>query len=171
LQQLGFQRTAAWMTLGQVTEIVTMFSLAYLFLNVRLKWIFAAGLTFGVIRYVLCAFDKPLLLLAGVTLHGCSYTFFFVTSQIYLHDRIDAAWRARAQALLTLMTSGMGSLLGYLGCGWWFRACSQEATVHWSVFWACLAASVAAVFAFFVVAYHGQSAGFRRAKSGVGVAR
>ena len=38
------------MTLGQVTEIVAMFSLAYLFLAVRLKWIFAAGLTFGVLR-------------------------------------------------------------------------------------------------------------------------
>jgi nucleoside transporter len=169
LQHLGFQRTAAWMTLGQVTEIVAMFSLAYLFLAVRLKWIFAAGLTFGVLRYILCAFDTPYLLLAGVTLHGCSYTFFFVTSQIYLNERIDAAWRARAQALLTLMTSGLGNLAGYLGCGLWFRACSQHETVQWPLFWSCLAVSVAAVFVFFLIAYHGRSSGFRRPSTGEGI--
>ena len=50
--------------------------------------------------------------LAGVLLHGCSFTLVFITAQIYLEQRVDAAWRARAQALLTLMNSGVGQPAG-----------------------------------------------------------
>src|SRR6266850_1403709 len=37
LRELGFQRTSAWMTLGQVTEIIALFSLGGLLLKWRLK--------------------------------------------------------------------------------------------------------------------------------------
>ena len=46
LRQLGLQHTSAWMTLGQVTEVIAMFSLGALLLKWRLKWIFACGLGF-----------------------------------------------------------------------------------------------------------------------------
>src|SRR5262249_13322919 len=122
-QQLGLQRTSAWMTLGQVSEVIAMFSLAGLFAKFRLKWIFAAGLFFGVLRFTLCAFNQRTWVLLGVALHGASYALFFTTAQIYLNERIETAWRARAQALMSLMNGGFGSLLGYLGTGFWFQAC------------------------------------------------
>ena len=58
LQALGFKHVSAWMTLGQTTEFIAMFSLAGLFLRWRLKWIFAAGLGFGVLRFALCALER-----------------------------------------------------------------------------------------------------------------
>jgi hypothetical protein len=45
------------MTLGQVTEIIAMFMLGGLLLKWRLKWIFACGLAFGVVRFALCAIN------------------------------------------------------------------------------------------------------------------
>jgi MFS family permease len=165
LQQLGFQRTTAWMSLGQVTEIISMFCLAGLFARWRLKWIFVGGLTFGILRFVLCALDQKGWLLAGITLHGFSFTLVFVTAQIYLNERIDAAWRARAQALMSLMTSGFGNLAGYLGTGLWFRTCTESGATRWPLYWSGLAIAVAAVFLFFLVAYHGRSSGFRRVTS------
>jgi len=162
LQQLGFQRTTALMSLGQVTEIISMFCLASLFARWRLKWIFAAGLSFGVLRFVLCALNQKAWLLAGITLHGFSFTLVFVTAQIYLNERIESVWRARAQALLSLMTSGFGSLAGYIGAGYWLRSCTDINGPRWPLYWSGLAISVAAVFLFFLVAYHGQSTGFRR---------
>ena len=125
LRELGLVHTSAWMTLGQVTEIIAMFSLGALLLKWRLKWIFACGLGFGVLRFALSAVNGKAWLLAGVLLHGCSFTLVFITAQIYLDQRVDAAWRARAQALLSLMNSGVGNLLGYLGTGWWFSACTR----------------------------------------------
>ena len=102
LRQLGLQHTSAWMTLGQVTEIIAMFSLGTLLLKWRLKWIVACGLGFGVLRFALNAVNGEAWVLAGVLLHGCSYTLVTITAQIYLDQRVDATWRARAQALLTL---------------------------------------------------------------------
>ena len=67
LHARGFAHTSAWMSLGQVTEIIAMFGLAWLLLNWRLKWVLAAGLGFGVVRFVLSAWDTDASLLLGVT--------------------------------------------------------------------------------------------------------
>lgn len=159
LRELGLTHTTAWMTLGQVTEIIAMLFLARLLTSWRLKWIFAAGLGFGVARYALCALDAKGWILLGVALHGCSFTLVFITAQIYLDERVDPAWRARAQALMALMTSGVGNLIGYLGVGWWFAANARPGGENWAVFWSGLAAAVAAVLAYFLIAYHGRGGG------------
>jgi hypothetical protein len=66
--------------------------------------------------------------------------------------------------LLTLMTSGVGNLLGYLGTGWWFGACTGAPGTQWSLFWGGLAAAVGVVMVYFLTAYHGIGSGFLRAK-------
>jgi MFS family permease len=164
LRTLGLLHTSAWMTLGQVTEIIAMFVLGGLLLRWRLKWIFASGLCFGVLRFTLSALNGKMWVLAGVLLHGCSYTLVLITAQIYLEERVDARWRARAQALFTLMTSGVGNLLGFLGTGLWFSACTSLAGTQWPLFWGGLATAVGAVLAYFLTAYHGLGTGLLRAK-------
>ena len=164
LQQLGFKHVSAWMTLAQTTELVAMFALAGLFLRWRLKWIFAAGLGFGLLRFALCALNGRAWLLAGTTMHGLSFTLYFITAQIYIDERVGSEWRARAQALMTLMTNGVGNLIGYLGTGWWFAACARPAGMQWSLFWGVLAAAVAAVLVYFLTAYHGLGVGINRTK-------
>ncbi len=153
LHDLGFNHTSAWMSLAQVTEIIAMFSLGWLLLNWRLKWIFACGLGFGVARFALSGMDTHLTLLLGITLHGASFVLVFITAQIYLNHRIDAAWRTRAQALMTLLNSGAGNLIGYLGSGWWFNACTGKSGTRWPVFWWGLTAMVAAVLGYFLWAF------------------
>ena len=143
LRELGLQRTSAWMSLGQVTEIFAMFSLGALLLKWRLKWIFAFGLSVGVTRFALSAINTQSWLLLSVFLHGVSYTLVFITAQIYLDQRVDTAWRARAQALMSLMNGGIGNLLGYLGTGWWFNVCTRESGTKWPLFWGGLCASIA----------------------------
>lgn len=157
LHELGFQHTSAWMTLAQITEIIAMFSLSWLLHNWRLKWIFACGLGFGVARFALSALNGTTPLLLGIGLHGASFVLVFITAQIFLEHNIDPAWRARAQALLTLMNGGFGSLAGYLGSGWWFDTCTRNNTTHWPVFWGGLAVTVAGVLVYFLAAYRGKS--------------
>jgi nucleoside transporter len=165
LKQLGFERTSAWMTLGQVTEIIAMLTLAGLFASLRLKWIFVAGLSIGVLRYALCALDERFWLLAGVTLHGLSFTLVFITAQIYLNERVMPEWRARAQALMWLMSGGVGNLVGYLGSGFWLRSSTHGGVTHWAQFWGGLATTMFLVLCYFVVAYHGHGGGLRRTTS------
>src|SRR5947207_6172289 len=132
MQRLGLEHTTAWMSLGQITEMMAMFLLADLITRWRLKWVFGAGLAVCVLRFALCSLNLLPWLLAGVTLHGLSFTLFFITAQIYLNERLDSAWRARAQALMSLMTSGVGNLLGYLGTGVWFEVCRARGVMRWT---------------------------------------
>ncbi len=162
LRDLGLHRTSAWMTLGQVTEVLAMFLLSTLFTRWRLKWIFTVGLAFGVARYALCALNGREWILAGVSLHGASFTLVVITAQIYLDTRVDPAWRARAQALMTLMTSGAGYLVGYLANGWWLAWNSRTGAVNWPLFWGGLALAMTGVLAYFVSAYRGVGSGLLR---------
>ncbi len=155
LKELGFSHTSAWMSLAQVTEVIAMLSLGRLLLNWRLKWIFVCGLGFGVLRFASSALNTKMGLLTGVFLHGCSFTLVFITAQIYLDQRVDSAWRARAQALMSLMNGGVGNLIGYLGTAGWFALCVDSGGTRWPVFWLGLAILVVAVLVYFVTAYRG----------------
>jgi hypothetical protein len=139
LHDLGFAHTSAWMSLAQVTEIIAMFSLAWLLLNWRLKWIFACGLGFGVLRFALSAMNTKF---AAARHHAARRV---VRAGVhhradFLNQRIDPAWRTRAQALLTLLNGGVGNLIGYLGSGWWFNACTTAGPHALARFWGALAA-------------------------------
>lgn len=155
LRDLGMEHPSGWMGLGQTTEIAAMFGLGALLTRWRLKWILLSGLAVGLVRCLFCALNTKAGLLSGIALHGLTYTLFYTTSQIYVGERIDAVWRARAQALLTLMTSGVGSLLGYLGTGGWYHLCTTNGQTRWPLFWNGLALTVALVTFYFLVAYHG----------------
>ena len=173
LLELGFLHPTAYMTLGQITEIIAMFLLAALLARWRLKTIFLTGIGFAVVRYVACAFDTKAALLTGIALHGFAFTLFFITAQIYLDQRIDPAWRARGQSLLTLMMSGIGNTLGYLGCGAWFHVCAtqkwttiplfgpnvqlpMQALPNWTLYWGGLAVVVAVIWVWFACTYTGR---------------
>lgn len=165
LHDLGFVRVSAWLTLGQLSEIAAMLALGRLWLRWRLKWIFAGGLGFGVLRFALSAFDTPAGLIAGVVLHGCSFTLVLVTAQIYLDQRIEPAWRARGQALMSLMNGGVGNLAGYLGTGGWYAFCSEAGGTRWPLFWGGLALAVAVVLGLFLATYRGIGTGWSRASN------
>lgn len=156
LRELGLNHTSAWMSLGQVSEIFAMFSLGALLMRWRLKWIFCLGLGFGILRFALSAMDTKAWLLAGVALHGVSFTFVFITAQIYLDQRVEKAWRARAQALLSLVNGGVGNMLGFLGTGWWFASCTVNENTRWPVFWGGLSLLVLAITVLFLAAYRGK---------------
>lgn len=155
LRSLGFEALSAWMSVAQVTEVVSLFLLAWLLKRWRLKWTLALGLGCAVVRFALCALDRAGPVLVGVGLHGVSFACVMITAQVYVAERIGSAWRARAQALLTLMTMGLGSLIGYLGCGLWYEVCQVGPGVGWQWFWAGLGVWTAGVLGYFLLAYHG----------------
>jgi nucleoside transporter len=155
MRDLGLVHTSALMSLAQTTEIAAIISLGWL-LHWRIKWVFACGLGFGVLRFVLSAVNYKTFLLIGIALHGASFALVSITAQIYLEQRVNKAWRARAQALLTLMNSGVGNLIGFLSTGWWFNACTRPAGTQWTIFWGGLAATVAVVAIYFLIAYRGE---------------
>lgn len=156
LTELGVGSATAAMTLGQVSEILSMLGLGWLFTRVRLKWIFLSGIAFAVLRYAMCALDTRGWLFAGISLHGFSFTLYFITAQIYLEQRVDPRMRARAQALLSVMVGGFGNLVGYLGTGHWRTVCMTGTATDWPRFWWGMSACAAVVFVWFAASYRGR---------------
>jgi MFS family permease len=153
LSQLGLPRITAWMSLGQASEVIALVSIGYLLHRFSIRTIVILGIICGLMRFTLYAFDQVALVLLGLSLHGVAFTFTYVTTQIYLAERIDAAWRARAQALLSLMTGGIGNLTGYLMIGAWFNVCTENGQTDWRVYWTALTLFIAAVLVYFVFSF------------------
>ncbi len=156
LKDLGVTQVSAVMSLAQTTEVLTMVPLAGVLARFRLKWVFLTGISICVLRYSLNGLNTLPWLVTGTTLHGFAFTLYFITTQIYLEERIDPKWRVRAQALLALLMGGVGNLLGYLGGGWWHGQCTADGHTDWTRFWWGEAALTAAVCLFFAVAYRGR---------------
>ncbi len=156
LSDLGMEHISAWMSLGQVSEVIALMSMGAILGKWKFKWIVTVGIGFGVLRYGLYAINSTVPVLFGLTLHGFAFTLTYISTQIYLAERIEAGWRTRAQALLSLMTSGFGNLVGYLGTGVWLTLCSSNGNTDWSVYWGGLTFLVLIVLLFFVSSYHGK---------------
>lgn len=162
LSALGFAHPSATMTLGQASEVAGLLLLAGLTRRIRLKWVLLGGLVFGIMRYGLFALNTPAALLVGISLHGACYTFYNVTAQIYLGERVDAAMKARAQALFAMLTGGVSNLCGYLSTGWLFQLTSTTDGPRWTLYWSLLCGAATIVTVYFFRNYHGVGHGFFR---------
>ncbi|MFN5102834.1 MAG: MFS transporter [Planctomycetota bacterium] len=156
MKDLGMLRTSAWMSLGQVIEVVIMFAIGSVMVEWKLKRVILVGLSTGLLRYFFYALDGQIPLLLGVGLHGLAYTFTYISTQIYLAKRIAPQWRTRAQALLSLLVGGIGNLTGYLVTGTWLAICTSGSDVNWQQYWIGLSLLVFAVLIYFAMNYQGE---------------
>lgn len=153
LHAFEIKQTSAWMALGQISEVASMYALASLLSRLGLRGLFLLGIGAGFLRYILFSADTLPAVLAGIFLHGICFTLFFIPAQIYVEQRIDPQLRYRAQALLTLLINGFGNLFGYLGCGWLFSTAKRTSETPWPFFWIFLAGCVFAVGIYFFKTY------------------
>ena len=161
---------ASKMTMGQMSEIIFMLLMPLFFLRLGVKSMLIIGMLAWVLRYVLFAYFPSLdaslggtlgdpssavfLLYLGIILHGICYDFFFVTGQIYVDKKAPGDFRASAQGFLTLVTLGIGMVIGNLINGrvtqHYTVTSGDVVTTNWQMIWiipAVMAGVVAVVFA------------------------
>jgi Nucleoside H+ symporter len=156
LRDLGVKNISAVISLGQTTEVMAMLLLSGMLARFRLKWVFLSGIVICVVRFSFNTFNTLPWVMGGTLLHGFAYTLYFITTQIYLEERIDPKWRVRAQALLAMLMGGLGNLIGYLGGGWWYATTTVNKVTDWSRFWWGETALTVVVCVFFALAYRGR---------------
>ena len=157
LQDLGIQKTSAFMALGQLLEAASMLAMAPLLRRFNLRSIFVFAIAVACLRYLIFFSNTLPGLVIGILLHGICFTLFFIPAQIYVEQHIPKDLRFRAQALMTLLISGFGNLLGFLGCGALYRFCTIAHKMQWSLYWLVLAVMVALVGGYFLRAYRSAS--------------
>ena len=153
LQDLGISATSMAMALGQVFEVVSMLAMGSMLARFRLRTLFTFAIVVAALRYVIFASNNILGVLVGILLHGICFTLFFIPAQIYIEQRISKELRFRAQSLMTLLITGFGNLLGYLGCGALHSACTSDGFTNWPLYWVVLAGCVVLVGVYFWVFY------------------
>ena len=120
LRSIGMER--AWvstaMSLGQWPEVVMLAGLPWLIRRFGYRITLGLGIAAYAVRFGSLAFNPPLwLATAGIPLHGIGVACFTIGGQMFVDGRAPSDRRASAQSLNTMVTGGLGSLLGSLLAG------------------------------------------------------
>jgi nucleoside transporter len=168
LNEVGVEKAAAKMSMGQMSELLFMLALPWFLKRLGVKWTLILGMLAWVVRYLCFGFGNAdaliWMLYLGIILHGICYDFFFVTGQIYVDQKAPQALRAAAQGLIIFITYGIGMFIGSWICGWvvdlYVKASDTGVTYHnWRAIWFVPAVGSALVLFIFWI-------GFRREKEG-----
>lgn len=145
LGSLGINYQAAFMSLGQVTELLACLYFSKAISRFKTRTIITWGFFLAVARFVLFATNKLPLVLIGISLQGASFAFLFLTAQVYIAQNAPKEIQSRAQSFFLIMSNGVGALLGFYFFGWWQTICTTGTTTNWHLFW--LPSSILAIVA------------------------
>jgi hypothetical protein len=112
LKELGVEKVSFAMSSAQMMETIAMLAMGYVIAKYRVKTILLVAIFFGVLRYAFYAADEVVWLVLGITLHGICWTFFFEAGRVFVHRRVEEGMRTQAQALLGVVTGGLGNVVG-----------------------------------------------------------
>jgi nucleoside transporter len=116
LNEIGVSNAAGKMTLAQASEVIFMLMIPFLFVRLGIKKLLLIGMVAWAVRFVLFMYGNNdtliVFLYTGILLHGVCYDFFYVTAQIYMDKKAPQDLRASVQGFFTLLTYGVGWLIG-----------------------------------------------------------
>ena len=139
------------MSIGQVTEILTMAILGATLKRLGWRTTMVVGILGHAARFAVYAFfpQSPAMIIAIQMLHGICYAFFFATVYIFVDTFSSKNIRASAQGLFNLQILGIGVLLANLICPWLLQSVytSNGITDFRSLFLLPLAAATLAAIA------------------------
>ena len=166
LKDLGVENVATFLSIGQTSEIVAMLMMGWFFRRLRVKWIFLLALGAGFLRYVIYLVPTweggsdgggLYWMVPAIFMHGICWTLFFESGRLFVDRRVPPAMRGQAQALLTVWTGGVATIVGVLFAGWLYRWCLESDGPGWSGFWAILSGLCFAAILLFAVGYRGRA--------------
>ena len=135
LAHLGIpdDQIAIYKSISQVAEVGALAALLPFFLPSKgMRWCLLIGSFFWPIRYLVFSVGKPLwLVVLSLALHGFGYAFVLVVQQLYVDRVAPKDIRGSAQSLLTIITLGLGSVLGSYFCGWVQQYFTHNGVTNW----------------------------------------
>jgi nucleoside transporter len=143
LNDVGVMNAANKMSLGQVSEVVMMLAMPIAFRLVSVRGILLLGLSAWALRYLLFSTGNPdtgmWMFYIAILLHGICYDFFFVAGQLYTDQVAPSHLRSTAQGFITLVTYGIGMLIGSLLSGgildYFSQTTASGVVRNWPSFW------------------------------------
>ena len=133
-QGIASKAVPASMAVAQAAQaLATLFLLNLLYFTmIGPKWTLVVGAGCWLVMYLVYATSKSrLLLIVCQSLHGLAYVFFMIAGQMFTADVAPSAIEASAQALIFLVTTGIGLFLGTQLAGVVMDRYSVEGKFQW----------------------------------------
>ena len=135
----GITNAAAAMSLGQVGEVIFLFSFPFFFKKLRYKGSIVAAMIAWIVMYGFFTLGSMTgntsFLYAVLPLHGFCFTFFFVAGQLYVDEKSPASLINSAQGFISFATYGVGKYLGTLVAGNVVHKFDLGDTYNWTAVW------------------------------------
>lgn len=163
LKQLGWseQNIMPSMSIGQFPEIFAIGMIGFLLRKFGTKMLLLAGLLMEFLRFFFYLIgSSTLLLYTGLSLHGFTYAFFFVTSSIYLDSHCDKESRTGVHQLFSIISMGFASFAGNLIAGKSMDLLTNQASgsVNYQTFWMLPVILSVFVFVLILIIFPGKKA-------------
>lgn len=135
----GFKNAAAAMSLGQIAEVIFLFTFPFFFKKLKYKGSIVAAIVAWIFMYGFFAIGaqtgSSAFIYLVLPLHGFCFTFFFVTGQLYVDEKAPSTLRNSAQGLITFATYGVGKYVGTLIAGNVLNKFSIGGSYNWVSVW------------------------------------
>lgn len=145
------------MSLGQVSEVLFMLILPFMYSRFGVKNILILGLVAWITRFIFFGIGDAeasvWMLYAAILLHGMCYDFFFVTGQVYTDAKAGTKIKSQAQGLISLATYGIGMFIGSVIAGKVKDMYTVDTVTNWLSVWMVPAGIAGAVLILFMLLF------------------
>jgi nucleoside transporter len=123
----------AIMAMAQAVQAVaTLVGLGFLLKSVGAKWTITVGAACWMCLYIAYCLRLPkAVIVAAQSFHGLAYVFFIIAGQIYVSSVAAKEIAGSAQALIILVTTGIGLFLGTQVAGFSMDRFVAEGKIDW----------------------------------------
>ena len=136
LQDRGIsgKNVPAIMGIAQAAQaLVTLFALGLMLTQVGPKWTLTAGAASWALLFLIYSLKMPkAIVVSGQVFHGLAYVFFIIAGQIYVSNVAPEGTDSSAQALIILVTTGIGLFLGTQAAGFSMDRFTVNGQINWS---------------------------------------
>jgi uncharacterized membrane protein len=156
-----FEPTAI-QALGQVSELGFLLALPLFLRLVNIRGVLLLGLCAWIARaacFMLVVdppsgFSRTALAISGILLHGMCYDFMLIGAALFVDRCVREELRVRSQAFLTLVTMGIGVMVGSVIANAIYGAATVAGTAHdWSLIWGSVAGFSALALAMLLLSF------------------
>ncbi|MEO1435451.1 MAG: MFS transporter [Bacteroidota bacterium] len=136
---VGWANAAGKMSGGQLLELFFLLIFPWFYKRFGVKQTILFAIIGWSVRYIALAFGDPganqWLWWFGILIHGFCFVFYFLSLQIYVDRKAGPANRNAAQGLVTLITMGLGSLVGSFIAGGVVDRFTIDGVFNWQSIW------------------------------------
>lgn len=143
------------MSLGQVSEVLFMLLLPFMYGRFGVKKILIIGLLAWIVRFAFFGYgdagNSVWMLYTAILLHGVCYDFFFVSGMIYTDQKAGDKIKSQAQGLIALATYGLGMFIGSVIAGKVKDMYTTDNVTNWLQVWFVPAGIAAVILVLFLL--------------------